>query len=662
MRPSPHAAFAVAVQLFSAGRLQESDAEARKALATSPGDQQVLRLLAAIAYQRADFAGSARILQQLAKRSPTDAMLQNDLGAALEKIGKNSLAAAAYQAAVRHAPGLAVAWRNLGNVQSALGRWSDAVASYQNAQHHGLADRALFHNMALAHEACGQTDRAEQAYRAALSHGPVGPATVSAFATFLMGRALAFDRADTDKQADNAEAARLLTELAKFVPTDASVQVRLGDLALGRGAPHQAFNHYRQALAINADDMTCWKAMLSTALHLNHLTLAELEALHRQYGQRLQDLAGRNPPKARRPRKAGTKLRIGYLSSDFRQHSVARNMLPIISAHDRDRFSIHCYADIARPDEMTRRFRELADGWRDIHGKSDKETAEIIASDGLDILVCLAAHFDANRPSVLAWRPAPVQVSLHDVATTGLSTVDYLLADPVLAPRRGPEFFAERVFRLPTFYHANFPADASAPNERLGQAPPVFGFFGNPAKISPESLMAWGRILAALPDARMVFKYYDRFADQDLGRSIRQAIESAGASAEQVMLVTQSQTTADHLQHYDGIDIALDSFPFCGSTTTFEALVMGKPMVTLASDRMIGRWSASMLKALGLTDLVAVTVEDYVRIAVQAGHSVANWRTRAGEIRETLRTSSLCRPDLRTRQIERFYRAVASRQ
>lgn len=659
---APHPAFVAAVHHYSAGRLAEAAQSCRRALAVNGRDVEALRLLGAISYRQQDWNGAIRTLQQLARLAPGDPAVANDLGAAFEKAGKADLAAKAYGDAVRLAPSFAVAHKNLSGVLLGLGQAAKALPHCQTAARLRPDDPAAHHNLAAAHDALGQDAPAEQAFRRALALDSGNHHTLSAFAAFLLTRAGGFQTPHALRDRDRAEAAKLFRTILTRDPGTAAAHVGLGDIAFEDGEPVQALHHYEAALAVQPDDIACWKALLGVALHLETMDDGRLAAFHRRFGSHMARHAEINPlPQRKRKRRPQDRLKIGYLSSDFRLHSVARNILPVIRSHDRRAFEIHCYAQVRTPDHTTAQFRDLADRWTDIDGLDDRAVAARIAADGIDILVCLAAHFDQNRPGILAWRPAPVQVSFHDVATTGLPMVDHILTDPVLTPRNGPEFFSERPFRLPSFYHADFPADAPTPRDRRGSGAAVFGYFGNPRKISPGVLACWGRILARLPQSRLVLKYFDRFAPEGVRRRIGQSLAAEGADPAQVDFLSGTDATADHLLQYDQIDIALDSFPFCGSTTSFEALVMGKPVITRRGDRMIGRWTASMETALGLGELIAAGPEDYVDIAVAAGQAVERWRADIMTVRDRLRGSSLCRPDIRTGQIERFYRAAAAR-
>lgn len=384
---------------------------------------------------------------------------------------------------------------------------------------------------------------------------------------------------------------------------------------------------------------------------------------HRRYAARFAWPQYRHlRPHANRP-DPERRLRVGYVSSDLRAHSVARNLEPLLAGCDRRGFALHFYADCPNPDAITARFQALADGWHDIRGLSDAAVAERVRADGIDILVILAGRFDNNRPLIAAHRPAPVQVSLFDGATSGLDTMDYLIADPVLVPRRNRRYFTERVLSLPRFYlHAPLPDPPKpGPLPMLRNGFVTFACFNNPAKLNDAVLHLWGRLLSGLPGSRLVLRYQGWYGSARLRDRVLAILQCHGVAGDRIDLLSGALSgalpQAGHLALYQMADVALDPFPFGGSTTSFEALSMGVPVVTWPQPAMMSRWSASMLSALGLDEWVAGSAADYIAIATRlAGDPdrLAGWRATLGE---RLAASSLCDGPAKTRQLERLYRA-----
>jgi predicted O-linked N-acetylglucosamine transferase (SPINDLY family) len=386
----------------------------------------------------------------------------------------------------------------------------------------------------------------------------------------------------------------------------------------------------------------------------------------RRFFNRARDFAHRfgaaQPPGILKPdTDPDRSLRVGFVSSDFHVHPAGKTMQPLFEHRDRRHVTLACYAHQRRDDEMTRWFRSSADLWRSIEFLSDEEVARLVRGDRIDVLVIVAGYMDVNRPLIAAYRAAPVQVSAYDGATSGIAEMDYLVGDPVLIPENGSELFVETVVRVPCLpIHSPLAGVPVAP--RTGDAL-VFGSFNNPMKYGPEMLTAWGRILARLPQAHLVLKYKDFYARPLLRKLIVDSLAAGGfADADRVLFVVADEDEAAHLARYGEIDIALDCFPFTGSTTTFEALWMGVPVVTLCAGGMYGRMSAAHLIPLGLDDLVATTPDAYVDIALRlAGDAPRRVALRAS-LRDRLLASPLMDGPAYARSLESLFHALWRRR
>ncbi|MBC7907745.1 MAG: hypothetical protein H7Y60_13515 [Rhodospirillaceae bacterium] len=423
---------------------------------------------------------------------------------------------------------------------------------------------------------------------------------------------------------------------------------RLRDL----GHPAQAAALYRRALAADPAHVEAHRNLLLSLLFSPESHNAERFAEHRRFAENFAPAAVAAHDNCPDPHR---RLRIGYLSCHFAGNPVGRAVEPLFTHCDRKAFAPFCYAELDRPDGLSARFRSLAEGWRAIDGLSDAQVTQAIRDDGIDILVCLAGHLDRNRPLVAAYRPAPIQISYHDAATSGLDAMDYLLTDGVLSPRDVSERFTERLIRLPVLAYMAPPAGAPECGTRAA-GPLMFGCFNAPAKLSPPTLEAWAALLHRVPHSRLLLRFRDAFADPALRRQLHDFFAGRGIGADRLDL--RGDCGADHpLAIYREVDITLDPHPFSGSTVTFESLWMGVPVVSWPGDAMVGRWSAALLGAVGLRDLIASGAEDYVaRAAALAAQSERRDALRA-DLRPRIAASSLCDGPAKTRQIERLYRA-----
>ena len=318
-----------------------------------------------------------------------------------------------------------------------------------------------------------------------------------------------------------------------------------------------------------------------------------------QHGQGIQ-----RPKVFANVRSGGRRLRVGYVSADFRQHPVASFLEPLLTAHDRERVEIFCYAEVRKPDDVTHRFQAMADHWRFTVGMPDEAVAAQVMADGIDILVDLAGHTGGNRLRVFAHRPAPVQVTwLGYPHSTGLTTIDYRIVDAITDPTGDVVRSAgEKLVRLAdTFICYSSPANAPSP-----RSPPsiesgivTFGSFNNPTKYSSATVDAWANLLTRVPAARLLLKGLP-FTDATTRSSYLNRFSERGIEPERITLLGRTPERTRHLEHYHQIDIALDPFPYNGTTTTCEALWMGVPVVALRGDRHSGRVGASLLTSVGL--------------------------------------------------------------
>jgi predicted O-linked N-acetylglucosamine transferase (SPINDLY family) len=355
---------------------------------------------------------------------------------------------------------------------------------------------------------------------------------------------------------------------------------------------------------------------------------------------------------------SGRPLRIGYISSDFRLHVVGFNILPLIEHHDPASVELYFYSDVAQEDPITARFRARAKGWRSIVGKSDADAAALVRADKIDIAVFLAGSFDGNRTQLAAHRVAPVQVSYHDCATSGFDAMDYFIADPFLTPIETQERFSEEIVRLPVFYqYERRPAGesfAEPPCVKSGVV--TFGSFNKPEKINADVIALWARVLNAVPDGRLLLKYFNSYRSAEVQRRIADGLARHGINAARLIFKSGFDASGHHLALYDSIDIALDTFPFTGATTTFEALSRGVPVVTLWGDRYVARYAGAIASHAGFAEFACADHDSYVakarQLADNPGRLTELKRTMPGQ----LAASPLCDGAAYARTFEAAYR------
>lgn len=312
-------------------------------------------------------------------------------------------------------------------------------------------------------------------------------------------------------------------------------------------------------------------------------------------------------------------LRIGYVSGDFHSHSVSFFIEPILMHHDPSKISVYCYANDTREDDTTRRLMACPVTWRNIAKLSDQDAALMIQSDEIDILIDLSGHSSENRLGLFSLKPAPLQASwIGYPHSTGLPQMDYYISDALCDPPGMTEhLYSEKIIRLPTIFSCylpplQFPQVTLPPSHTTGVI--TFGSFNNFAKVNRNVIALWGEILLAVPSSRLFLKSL-ALGDHSTQKQVLADFASGGVSPERIILQSTVNSPLEHLALYGKIDIALDTYPYHGTTTTCEALWMGVPVLTLEGNTHASRVGVSILTSIGCPELIASDSTDYVKKA-----------------------------------------------
>lgn len=398
-----------------------------------------------------------------------------------------------------------------------------------------------------------------------------------------------------------------------------------------------ALTSYARQVAIDPRNAAVYSELLFAMNYSETVVPEQMAMAHRRFAEQVETPLRSARIDARTDLGPERRLRVGLVSADLRQHSVAHFLEPLLEHLDPVEFEMLAYCNQARDDAVTHRLRDHCAGWRHIVRRTDAEVARQIADDRIDILIDLSGHTDGNRLGVFARRPAPVQLTwLGYPNTTGLASMDYRLTDDAADPPGLTEpWHSERLWRLPECFVCYRPTGDVPPPVLSGGEPdgPIrFGSFNNHSKISPGVVVVWSRILRAIPGSRLVLKLQGA-DDAGLRESLVAAFESEGVDRQRVTVLSRLERADRHLERYGLIDIALDTFPYAGTTTTCDALWMGVPVVTLAGAVHASRVGASVLRAVGLPDLIAEDGDAYVRTAL----ALASDRVRLSDLRNGLR-------------------------
>ncbi|HUF71903.1 MAG TPA: tetratricopeptide repeat protein [Gammaproteobacteria bacterium] len=506
-------------------------------------------------------------------------------------------------------------------------------------------DGAVYHsNLGQVLERLGRFDDAERAYRMA---SEVDPGCAEAFNN--LGRLL-------QGEGQLGEAESHLRKAIEISPDYAEPHANLGNLLKDRGDLDGAIEAFRRAIELRPDLSMLHSNLLLTLHYHADYSPADLAREHRQWAERhVWPLRSERAPHRNHP-DPNRRLKVGYVSPDFRAHAVARFMLPLLENHDRQSVEIYAYSDVARPDEMTDRIRAECDHWHDIGTSGDRQLAASVRSDGIDILVDLAAHSGRNRLLTFARKPAPVQITyLAYCSTTGVDAIDYRLTDRFLDPSSDDEAnYSERSIHLPHCYWCYAAPSSSAmprPVDEGRRGPPTFGCLNNFAKITDATLALWTRLMQRVPEARLLV--YARAEPHHI--RLRQAWQQAGLSESRLEFVGW-QPLEPYLETYRRIDVGLDPFPYTGGTTTCDALWMGVPVVTLAGRTAVSRGGATLLSNVGLPELVAHDEAQYVDIAAALLRDEDRLDVMRRKLRSRLESSPVMDAQRFARDIESVFR------
>jgi predicted O-linked N-acetylglucosamine transferase (SPINDLY family) len=440
------------------------------------------------------------------------------------------------------------------------------------------------------------------------------------------------------------------------------VYSNLGILFMNSGRAGEAEACYREALRLQP-------GLVET--HSNLIFMLDCQAgvgpeLQQAERRRWYEEHGRGFAAAIRPHDntpdAKRRLRIGYVSGDFKRHSAMNAIRPVLRQHDHSQVEVFCYSNLptSQEDHVTRDLRTASDHWHRVVGLDDDELAARIREDRIDILVDLSGHTSGNRLLVFARKPAPVQITAWGHATgTGMATMDYLFADPVAVPAAIRPLFAERIVDLPCILAYEAPTDAPAvtPSPPVQTGLPItFGSFNRLVKLSDATLDLWARLLRAVPASRLLIKDLN-LGESSVQRRLRERFEAQGVEGKRLIMLGRTPQR-EHLATYSRVDIALDPFPQNGGISTLDALHMGVPVVALRGTTVASRLNASILTAVGMAEWVARDEEDYLAVAARWARNPAGLGRLRRKIRPRLARSPLGDHQQYTRAVEQAYRQI----
>jgi protein O-GlcNAc transferase len=632
--------------LYAKGDLHASATAFRRVLDAVPEHIDALLGLGLALIRLGQHGDAEKILARSSLRNSGRWEAAFYLGCAYQEMGRWEPAVESYERALKLQPGLALALSNLGIVKSQLRRFTEAEADLRRALE-------IEPNFAAAHLNLGMAllarDKIEEAIACLKRSIALDPSVAEAYNS--LGRALQAKQ-EFDEQVACCEIA------LKLRPNFASAMVNLGSGLREQGRTAEAMEWFQRAAAIDPADPSALSNIQSSMVLLPGYGMSEIADASRAFwSNRAPEHAKKidysNSPQPQR------RLKVGYVSGDFRRHAVAYFMEPILAAHDKQSFEVFCYYNHDRNDDYTQRFKALADEWRPIFGLSDAEVVAQIEADGIDILVDLSGHTANGRITLFAKRPAPVQVTyLGYPATTGLAAIDYRLTDAQADPPGKTEaYYTEKLWRLPaSLWCYAPPADLPALNvlPAANNQYVTFGSFNHVNKVGPAVVSVWAKILHAVADSRLLMASIPGGFSQ---QRMLQLFAGHGIAASRLRMVA-ALPNVEFLKLNQEADIALDPFPCGGATSTCEALWMGLPVVSLVGQTFAGRAGLSLLSACGHGEWAAADERSYVETAV----GLAADMPALAAIRQALRNEAARSPlgDVKgfVADLERAYRGM----
>jgi predicted O-linked N-acetylglucosamine transferase (SPINDLY family) len=625
-------ALAMAIRHYQAGRLQAAEQIGRRILQAEPDQADAIHLLGVIAHRAGEYEVAVRYMQQAIALRGDVADFHCNLAGAYYALRRIPETIACCRRALELEPNFAQAHYNLGNALKDQRKLDEAVACFRRALQVRPDDFRALNNLGVALKDLGHLDEAVACYRQVLQlrRNDVEPHNNLGIALGEQGRL--------------EQAIACYRRALELDPADAEVHYNLGSACKDQGRLDEALACYRRALELKPDYPEVHSSLLAALQYCPGVTPAGLAEAHAEFDRRYAaPLGGPVAPRASARALPG-RLRVGFVSRDLGRHPVGYFLVRALENLDPAEQETICYSDRIGADDLTRRFQAAATEWRDVNALSDQRLAEQIRADAVDVLFDLAGHTAHNRLLTFARKPAPIQVTWAGyVGTTGLKAMDYILADRHEIPPESEAYYCEKVLRMPDGYVCFEPPDDAPP---VGPLPATaaghvtFGCFNNPAKITPQVVEVWARILRRLPRARLVLKFKG-WDDRGVARRFADLFAAGAIDPGRLEFLGWS-SRAELLDEYNRVDLALDSFPYCGGLTTCEALWMGVPVVTCPMQTFASRHSLSHLCSVGLTQTIAHDLDQYVELAVSLAADLPRLAELRAGLRQQMAASPLC--------------------
>ena len=637
--------FDKAANLFEQGKFKEAEQHCHSLCATHPYHAPAVSLMGAILCQTNRAKIGVKFLEKAIELAPNEAAYFNNLGVAYTNLKRLNEALCALQRAIALAPHNPNTHNNIGAVLRPLGRLTEAEKHYAIAADAAPGSAQIWANYANILMELDQVSKAEIAAQKAITNDPEYPIAHNNFGTVLQ------------RQGKYSAAEAHYCSALALRPNYADAHANMGELLKETGRVAESLFHYERACKLEPEISAMGSNKLLAICTSDCVTPPEISAAHFKWGDQVASGVDISRESFQHNHQ---KLRIGYVSPDFRRHSVAYFLEPILKNHNHIDFEVFCYANMSTDgDDITRKLRAYVDRWLNVFGIDDQALAARVRQDEIDILVDVAGHTRGNRLPAFALRPAPIQMSyLGYPATTGLSVMDYRLTDTLADPPGLTEILHRETLLNIEGGFLSYNPQENSPD--VGYLPAhtsgfiTFGSFNNLAKVTPTVISIWSKILTSVPRSKLVIKS-KALGDEKIATRIKRAFAHHGINSDRIQCLGWI-TQGSPLIAYNQIDIGLDTFPYNGTTTTCEALWMGIPVITLAGKWHAARVGVSVMTRLNLADWIASDENSYVTLAVKKTQNLLLLEELRFGMRQRMKDRGLLNGQKFTRSLEAVYR------
>ncbi len=687
IRINPHdvdAFYNMGTALNTLGKTEEAIGCYKKVLELNPGDYQTHNNMGMTLKGQLKHEKAIYYFQKAIEINPEYILAYNNMGITLFCLGKSDEALARFRKAIKINPNNAEAYNNMGIAFKKLGQTDQAITCFQKAIKLNPKQIEAFNNLGNIYYSQGEIDKAISCY---LNVIKIKPDDSNAY--FNMGNAF-------NKLKDKAhEAISLYQKTLEITPKHTSALNNLGNILIANSKVEIGLQYYYKALKINPDDpnanynigltyhFLCRSkkglTFLHKALKLNpdfnkaHSNILYYLNFFSDYSHsnylleskkwwQIHGISHANSFEHKNHSNYNRPLKIGYVSPNFHQHSVSYFFLPLLIAHNRNKFEIFCYSDSHKSDEVAGRIRDMSDHWISSSSLSDDALTDHIYKNSIDILVDLAGHTGENRMPVFARKPAPIQVNwLGYPNTTGLPVMDYRFTDEIADPEgKSDSDYTETLIRLPNGFLCYSPLldVPEITNRDDSDASSIkFGSFNNLAKINREVISLWSAILQKIPGSSLVLKTKELMVESTKNRYLDMFLQNK-IESNRITMISHVPSHHDHLSLYNDVDICLDPFPYNGTTTTCEALWMGTPVITLCGDRHASRVGADILSRINMHELIAEDEKKYALKAIELANNPSRLAMLRNSLRQRMEESPLCDSKRFAHDIETAFKQI----